>query len=154
FVAGAALAFAHVLFATTLVRMDLDDLTAQSSAVVYARIAASRTEWDGAHTAIFTIYTVEPIEYLKGQLGGTFELREPGGERDGLAMRIASVPVFHAGDEAVLFVWTDKRGSHQVIGFEQGAVHVRTDASGAKVAERAIPLGSAKINANTSAAPT
>jgi hypothetical protein len=139
--------------ATTLVRMNLDDLTAESQTVVYARIAASRTEWSDDHKVILTIYTVEPLEYLKGQLGTSFELRELGGEKDGLMMTVPAVPVFSVGQEEVLFVWTDPQGRHQAIGFEQGALEVRTDpATGSKTVDRALLLGSAQASSSGSAA--
>lgn len=140
--------------ATTLVRMNLDDLAAESQTVVYARIAASRTEWSEDHKVILTIYTVEPLDYLKGQLGPSFELRELGGEKDGLRMNVPSVPVFSVGQEAVLFVWTDRQGRHQATGFEQGALDVRSDpATGRKIVERPPLLGSAQANSPGSAAP-
>ncbi len=134
---------------TVLLRMDLDDLTAESHAVAYAKIVASRVEWNESRTLIYTIYTVQPMEYLKGDLGPSFELHEPGGEMDGLSMAIASVPVFSVGEEAVLFVWTDARGQHQVIGFEQGVLTVQTDpATALKMANRRIRLGSARTAAS------
>jgi hypothetical protein len=131
--------------ATTMEPMYLDDLTAASQTVVYGSVIASRTEWDEGHHMIFTIYTVVPSEYLKGQLGPTFELREPGGERDGMETIIAGVPAFRTGQQVLLFVWTDPRGLHQTTAFEQGAVSIETDsATGAKRASRTIPLGSAR----------
>jgi hypothetical protein len=131
--------------ATTLLRMDLDDLTSESQTVVYSKITGSRTEWSANHSVIFTVYTVEAVEYLKGQLGASFELRELGGERDGLIMKVPSVPVFTVGEEAVLFVWTDEQGRHQATGFEQGTLGVITDpATGRKMVDRAIRLGSAR----------
>ncbi|MCZ6491276.1 MAG: hypothetical protein O7A06_12195 [Acidobacteria bacterium] len=134
---------------TVLLRMDLDDLTAESHAVVYGRIVASRVEWNESRTLIYTVYTVQPLEYLKGNLGPSFELHEPGGELDGLGMQIASVPVFSVGEEAVLFVWTDARGQHQVIGFEQGVLTVQTDlATALKMVNRRIRLGSARTAAS------
>lgn len=130
---------------TTLERMDLDDLTAKSSAVVYGKIVASRVEWNQNRTLIYTVYTVQPLEYLKERLGPILELREPGGTLDGLHMSIAGVPSFSVGEEAVLFVWTDPQGQHQVTGFEQGAFPVRTDPqTGLKMVDRAIRLGSAR----------
>ena len=130
---------------TVLLRMDLDDLTAQSHAVVYGTIAAKRVEWNEGRTMIYTVYSVHPMEYLKGGLGSSFELHEPGGELDGVSMQIASVPVFSVGEEAVLFVWTDADGQHQVIGFEQGALTVQRDPETAlKMANRRIRLGSAR----------
>ena len=131
--------------ATILERLDLDDLTAESSAVVHGKIVASRVEWNRNRTLIFTVYTVQPLEYLKGRLGPIFELYEPGGALDGLAMSVAGVPSFPVGQEAVLFVWTDPQGQHQVTGYEQGTLPVQTDPqTGLKIVDRAIRLGSAR----------
>jgi len=131
--------------ATTLARLDLDDLTGESSAVVHGKIVASRVEWNRDRTLIYTVYSVAPVEYLKGRLGPTFELHEPGGTLDGIQLSVSGVPSFSVGQEAVLFVWTDPRGQHQVTGFEQGVFAVRTDSqTGLKVVDRAIRLGSAR----------
>lgn len=140
--------------ATTLVRLDLDDLTGESSAVVYGKILASRVEWNQSRTMIYTVYTVVPVEYLKGRLGPTFELYEPGGTLDGIQLSVVGVPSFSVGQEAVLFVWTDPRGQHQVTGFEQGVFPVRTDSqTGLKVVDRAVRLGSART-ASPAASPS
>lgn len=137
------LVFPAVARATTLLPMYLDDLTSASQTVAYGRVVGARTEWDAGHNWIFTVYTIQPTQYLKGNLGTSFELREPGGERDGLVLLIAGVPVFQPGQEALLFVWTGPDGTHQLTGFEQGAVAVSEDARGIKVAARGIRLGSA-----------
>jgi len=151
-----ALAWANSAQATTVIPMYLDDLTAESQTVVHGTVVASRTEWDENRRMIYTIYTIAPMEYMKGNLGPTFELREPGGERDGIGMSVAGVPQFSAGQEAVLFVWTDREGRHQVTAFEQGAVEITTDRqTGVKKARRAIPLGSARATpAAASAVPS
>ena len=140
--------------ATTLIRLDLDDLTAESSAVVYGKIVASRVERNSSKTMIFTVYTVQADQYLKSALGPVFELHEPGGVLDGLGMHVAGVPAFTVGQEAVLFVWTGKHGQHQVTGFEQGSFPVRTDPqTGAKVVDRVVRLGSART-ASPTASPS
>lgn len=137
--------------ATVMQPMYLDDLTGASQTVVYGRVLASRVEWDAAHRWLYTIYTIQPQQYLKGGLGATFELREPGGELGGEGMRVESAPHFQVGQEALLFVWTSPDGSHQVTAFEQGAVAVVTDLiTGAKVAARPIPLGRAAQKATAS----
>ena len=145
----AVMALALAARATVMEPMSLDDLTASSQTVVYGKVLAARAEWDEGHRMIYTIYTVGASEYLKGQLEATFELREPGGEVDGMEMMIESVPAFRPGQEALLFVWTDPRGRHQVSAFEQGAVSIETDAAGNRRASRAIPLGSARESAAT-----
>ena len=122
--------------------VDLDRLAEESSAIVQGRIVAARVEWNHGHTAILTIYTVRAERYLKGFLGETFELTEPGGELDGLAMHVAGAPHFRVGEEAVLFVWTDDLyGRHQAIGFEQGVFRVRPEpGTGLKLLSRSAPL--------------
>ena len=140
------LIWSHTAEATTLLRLDLDDLTGESSAVVYGKVIASRVEWNQSRTLIFTVYTVAPTEYLKGRLGPIFELYEPGGTLDGLQMSVAGVPAFSVGQEAILFVWTDPHGQHQVSGFEQGAFPVRADPqTGLKIVDRVARLGSARV---------
>jgi hypothetical protein len=142
------LSFSTKMPATTVLPMYLDDLTSQSQTVAYGTVVASRVEWDAAHRWIFTVYTIEPSQYLKGNLGSAFELREPGGERDGLLMVIAGVPHFDLGQQAVLFVWTDPQGHHQVTSLAQGAVTIQTDpTTSLQIASRSIPLGSARTAA-------
>jgi hypothetical protein len=131
--------------ATTVLPMYLDDLTAASQTVAYGQVLASRVEWDAGHNWIFTVYTIAPVQYLKGNLGPTFELREPGGERDGVGMKVSGAPHFAVGQDAVFFIWTDPSGFHQVTAFEQGAVTIQTDpATGLQTAARSIALGTAR----------
>ena len=128
---------------TTLTRLDLDDLTEKSSAVVHGKIVSSRVEWNASRTMIFTVYTVVADQYMKSALGPVFELHEPGGAINGIRLSVPGVPAFSVGQEAVLFVWTDNRGKHQVTGFEQGSFPVRTDPqTGAKTVDRVVRLGS------------
>ena len=129
--------------AATLQVMNLDDMSASSMAIVHGRITASRSDFsDSQRNYILTYYTMQADRYLKGNLGATFEFAEPGG-RVGNAMTVVpGAPTFHAGDEVVLFVWTDSiHQRHQVIGFEQGAFRVQRDAAtGRRVLSHAQPL--------------
>jgi len=133
------------LRSTVMLPMFMDDLTQSSQTVVYGSIAGKRAEWTADHRMINTVYTVDPQEYVKGTLGASFEISEPGGELDGEGFYVASAPQFEVGQEAVLFVWTDQRGHHQVTALDQGAVKLEKDAKGVKTATRKIPLGSARV---------
>jgi hypothetical protein len=132
------------LHSTVMLPMFMDDLAGSSQTVVLGTITGKRTEWGPDRRMIFTVYSVAPQQYLKGSLGNSFELREPGGELDGEGFYVASVPQYQVGQEAVLFVWTDRAGQHQVTAFDQGSVPVVVDAGGARQAARQIPLGSAR----------
>ncbi len=137
------LLMAGMAAAATIQVMNLDDMTADSSAVVQCRIVSSRVEWnDSARNLAVRIYTVKADRYLKGNLGGNFELMEYGGTMNGVTTSTAGVPVFHAGEELVLFVWTDGvRHRHQAIGFEQGAFRIARDqATGAAVVSHQQPI--------------
>lgn len=142
--AALALATAAKLHSTVMLPMFLDDLTGTSQTVVLGSIASKHTEWGADRRMIYTVYTVAPKEYLKGSLGSSFQLREPGGELDGEGFYVASVPQYEVGQEAVLFVWTDPAGRHQVTAYDQGSVGVITGAGGERQAVRQIPLGSAR----------
>jgi hypothetical protein len=133
------------LRSTVMLPMFMDDLTESSQTVVYGSIAAKRAEWNPDHSMINTVYTVEPREYVKGALGSSFEISEPGGELNGEGFYVASAPQFEIGEEAVLFVWTDRKGHHQVTALDQGAVKVEKGDKGVKTAARKIPLGSSRV---------
>ena len=127
--------------AATLKMLSLDQMADESQTVVHGRVLASRAEWNSTHTSIVTVYTVKADRYLKGDLGATFELTELGGQVGNLAMQAAGAPHFKAGEEVVLFVWTDGvERRHQAIGFEQGVFRVRTEATGAKFVNRNVPV--------------
>lgn len=143
-----AVATAH---STVMLPMFMDDLTGSSQTVVLGTITAKRAEWGPDRRMIFTVYTFEPQQYLKGSLGSTFELREPGGELDGEGFYVASVPQYQVGQEAVLFVWTDHAGKHQVTAFEQGSVTLVLNSSGVREPARQVPLGSARVTRSSNA---
>jgi hypothetical protein len=137
------LLLASLAGAATLQILNLDEMTAQSSAVVQARVTGSRTEWNDANKKNFVVtkYTLQSDHYIKGNLGSTFELVEPGGRLGDRITSIPGAPVFREGDELVLFVWTHPTtGTHQSMGFDQGAFRITRDASGAKVLDHSQPL--------------
>lgn len=144
----AAAAVTFTANAAVLRTLYLDDLAGDSAVVVHASVISQRSEWNAAHTAIFTIYTMRAHQYLKGFLGETFEVRQRGGEVDNWVMVAAGSPEFRAGEEAVLFLWTDgASGRYQCNGFEQGVLRV-TEVNGIKTVNRSIPVNTADIAAN------
>jgi hypothetical protein len=130
-------------YAATLQILSLDEMTAVSSAIVQGRILASRSDWtEGKGSLIVTYYTVQADSYLKGNLGRTFELTEPGGNVGNLVASVPGSPSFQVGEQVVLFVQTNgARNFHQAIGFEQGVFRLRRDSvSGALTVNHSQPL--------------
>ncbi|MGH9791280.1 MAG: hypothetical protein ACRD5W_08740, partial [Candidatus Acidiferrales bacterium] len=71
--------------ATTLRRMSLDELTADSGAVVRARCVAIESRWEGGR--IWTFTTFEVVETLKGNALSTIRVRLIGGRAGSLTSR-------------------------------------------------------------------
>jgi hypothetical protein len=138
-----AVLLASSAWAATLKILTLDEMTQASSAVVQGRILASRSDWlDGKGSLIVTYYTVQADSYLKGNLGRTFQLTEPGGTVGMISGSVPGAPSFQVGEQVLLFIETGgSRNIHQAIGFEQGVFRVQRDArNGALTVNHSQPL--------------
>ena len=118
--------------ATTLVQLSLDDMIRMSTSIVRARVTGSYAERRGAD--IYTHYRLEILEQWKGS--GQTDVAVPGGAIGPERQTVAGAPVLAAGQERVLFLWTSPSGLTQVIGLTQGLFSVRSEATGAALAER------------------
>lgn len=116
--AGAALA-------TTMVPLDLKQLTERADRVVLARVESATSRWTEAHDAIFTEVTLRVERSYKGPLkaGDTFVVRREGGAVDGIGQRVFGAPHFAAGEEVVVFV-EPRGGADWVVGMAQGKLRV------------------------------
>jgi hypothetical protein len=99
---GAAL-LAVVANATTLVRLRLEDLARQATAVARVRCLGARSFWEDREMWTETRFAV--LEQSKGSLPAFIRVRMLGGSVDGLHSRVEEVPAFHAGEEAYVFLW-------------------------------------------------
>src|SRR5271169_1847146 len=120
--------------ATTLLKMSMDDLILQSTAIVRAHITGSRTAMSGKD--IYTYYQLQVSETLKKGAILPAEFAVPGGVYGNLRQIGIGSPVFTEGQEYVLFLWTSRSGMTQVIGLSQGMFRLGQDASGESVLNR------------------
>lgn len=102
--------------------MNLADLTDASEAVVYGRVLSLVPHWDDAHETIFTTVTVQPLGYMKGDLGfDKIEFEMPGGVVGDVGLAVSDVPEFEVGEEVVLFL---REEFFRVVGWYQGKYKV------------------------------
>lgn len=120
--------------ATTLLKMSMNDLIVQSTAIVRAHITGSRAAMSG--NDIYTYYQLQVSETLKKGAILPAEFAVPGGVYGNLRQIGIGSPVFNQGEEYVLFLWTSRSGMTQVIGLSQGMFKLTQDASGATVLNR------------------
>jgi hypothetical protein len=120
--------------ATTLLKMSMDDLILQSTAIVRAHVTGSRTAMSGKD--IYTYYQLQVSETLKKGAILPAEFAVPGGVYGNLRQIGIGSPEFTEGQEYVLFLWTSRSGMTQVIGLSQGMFKLTRDASGETVLNR------------------
>ncbi len=116
--------------ATTIVRMNLDELTGAAHVVARGKCVSSEARWDRGNIWTFTTFEVE--ETLKGTVPQQITIRLPGGKVWHLTSTVDSVPQFRTGEEAFLFLEPTAAGDLSVTGWVQGTFRVRRDAETAK----------------------
>jgi hypothetical protein len=115
--------------ATTLLWMDVGDLTRNSTSVVQGRVVAQATLSDQPGVALNQV-TLDVVETFKGDLRGTVLVNNPG---------FNGAPAFADGDELILFVCS-RSGTNVITGFQQGSFKIVQDAEGGRQLDRGIPL--------------
>ncbi len=128
-----ALVAAAAAGATTLVRMDLDELAAAASVVVRVRCLGNEARVDGGE--IWTFTTFETLETLKGTALRAVTVRMIGGRMGRWNARVDGVPRFEPGEETYLFLEPLRSGELSVTGWAQGTFRVRRDAAGETVTQ-------------------
>jgi hypothetical protein len=113
----------------TLERLSLDDMIAQSTSIVHGTVTSSHAAMSG--TIIFTYYTIQVTEQLKGPGQNAVTVAVPGGVANRLRQTFPGAPELNIGDEFVFFLWTGKSGTTQIIGLTQGLFRLSPRAAGA-----------------------
>jgi hypothetical protein len=117
-----AAAVAMLASGATLERLTLERLILESTAIVRGRAAGSRVVSDGA--LLYTLYSFQVEQRLKGELDASVEIALPGGELDGVRQQFGGVPRLAGGREYLLFLWQGPSGRIQITGLSQGLFEV------------------------------
>ncbi len=117
------------LSAVLVVPMTFEQLVDEAAAVVYARVADVRGQWTADRQSIDSIIRLEPLRYLKGDLGDSIAMRLPGGEAGGRIHVIPGAPVLKTGETVVLFLKARGPAMLSTLGLGQGVFRVRRDAA-------------------------
>ena len=115
------------LHATVLVPIDVRELVNSAPVILRGRVVAVDAAWIDGRRAIETIVTVEPAEYLRGNLGDRVRFAVPGGQLGRYRTVFVGAPVFAPGDDVVLFLATGGAARPRVVGLSQGVFRVVMD---------------------------
>jgi hypothetical protein len=116
--------------ATTILRVNFDELVRLSHAVARGKCISTETRMDNENIWTFTTFEVE--ETLKGSAAGQITIRMPGGKLGHMTSTVDAVPQYRAGEELVLFLLPTGQGDYSVLGWVQGTFRVRRDADTGK----------------------
>jgi hypothetical protein len=127
-------------FATTVVRLSLDDMIEKAQSIVHGRVRGRNTQWSSNGKLILTTYTIDVEETIKGPVSKSVELTSIGGKLGDLTLYVAGMPSFDTGEEAVVFI--EKSGGYSVVvGLSQGKFSVKNGEVANSVAGLAFPDG-------------
>ena len=130
-----ALMPSSIVRATVLVPVELPELTADATVVVRGTVVATEARWLEGRRGIETIVTLSASDYLKGNLGRSPTFRVPGGQMGPYRSILVGAPVFHEGDDVVLFLSVTGAAVPHIVGFNQGVYRVHADDRGRPVVE-------------------
>jgi hypothetical protein len=90
--------------ASVVLSMSMEELAARAPLVVRGTVHRVDTQWDEAHTGIWTTSEVVVREVLKGPQRTTVLVKQPGGTINGFSQRVSGVATFTPGEDVVLFL--------------------------------------------------
>jgi hypothetical protein len=131
------LALCAPAFATVVMALTLEEMTAMAPVVVHGTVRRSFTGWDDAHRSIWTWTEVEVHESIKGAPLRTALVKQPGGVVGGIGQSVSGAATFEGGEEVVLFLEpaVDERNAFVVLAMGAGKITLESTL-GPKVARR------------------
>jgi hypothetical protein len=104
--------------------------------IVRGKVGMSYADWnrdDSGGKRIYTFYELQPTEVLKGNLttSASLNMRELGGQKDGVGLNVPGVSQFERGEDAVIFLKDrNSTGSYEVQGMMMGKYNIQKDSDG------------------------
>jgi hypothetical protein len=108
--------------ATTLARLNFENLAQESTAVARLRCLDTKSVW--AQREIWTETRFEVVQSEKGRLPSIVTVRMLGGTLGNLHSHVDEVPAFRPGEEVYLFLWSRPGEPYQVLGWSQGTFRI------------------------------
>jgi hypothetical protein len=113
-----AAVLASPALASTVKKMDLQELVKVSDAIAQGTVESIETRWEDQ--AIYTYTSIRVDESIKGGPRRAYLLRHPGGKIGALNADVPGTPKFKQGDQVIVFLRDRKDGTYDVVGLGQG----------------------------------
>jgi hypothetical protein len=111
--------------AATVERFSLEELAQKSTKIVIGQCISVESRWNSKGTLILTYSRFSVSENLKGPGRSEVIVVTPGGTVGTKTQRVAGMPLYQAGQEAMLFLEPARNGGWQTLGMGQGKFSIR-----------------------------
>ncbi len=117
--------------ATSLIAKRPRDLITEATRILHAKVVQLHSVPSPRGWTSYTYVSFQPVEALKGSLpDGPFLLRLEGDQTGPYSLPIPSMPRFHVHDDCLLFIRSMHDRACPLVGWEQGLLTMRRDATG------------------------
>ena len=115
------------VFATTVVKLNLEQLVQRADLIVQGQVQSVYYQWDDERHLVFTYVSIRVDEPLKGERRQWILIRQVGGIAGTIQMSVAGVPQFKNGETAIVFLKRQDDSTFQVVGMNQGLYEIVDD---------------------------
>ena len=119
-------------FATTIKKMDLQELVKVSDAIAQGTVESIETRWEDK--SIYTYTSIRVDESIKGGPRRAYLVRHAGGTIGALTLDAPGTPKFNQGDQVIVFLRDRKDGTYDVVGLGQGKYDIVNNSAVTNVA--------------------
>ena len=118
--------------ASIVVKLTEQQMSQKADRIVHGKVVRKYTKWDAKRRRIYTYVIVAVLTNVKGkQSTQEVTIRQLGGARGELGMKVSGTAKFALGEEVFVFLEKDrfatKQTIHQVMGMSYGKYHVVLD---------------------------
>jgi len=117
---------------TTVVRFDVEKMSAIAAVIAVGEVQGVDMRWNGAHTKIYTRVTFTPTEVIKGGRDlGPLTIKMIGGKVGEDVARLPGTPELVQGERVLVFLEPREDGDgYLIVGLFQGLYRLRKGAPG------------------------
>jgi hypothetical protein len=101
-------------------RLSIEQLTAQSDAIVSGRVIRTWAAMDSENRFIWTHYEIRVHDTLKGSARSTIVISEPGGVLNGVFLQVSGSTRYADGEEVAVFLYRTPIGYLRTTNYGQG----------------------------------
>ena len=127
------------LEASEVRRLTLEQMAVRADQIFTGEVVGIKSQLNARRTGIHTFVTIEVDEYLKGGRRKLLTLRFLGGDAEGYRLVVPGSPVFHLGEEVLVFSDGGAGRIPTVLGMAAGKFTVvRDPATGVRALRRSL----------------